>query len=352
MASEYSANGLSATVVRRALSRGQSVRYLVPDAALEEIYASGLYGSKNRHQMLANGEFEMQPFVHSPPVPPQSSEFTTKHNRGRSEFQSSEAIKHELQLNTASGTICIPVTINISKNGLGGVPQFASSTGTHVDKTVQTRLTALPKMQAPLALRRIKSQVLLDPEIGLHSAGSAFDARGIGQRIGVMEEVLDSSLRPAEETDASATAILPLIRQCHRCGSQRVRLILVERPSTLPDESTRQRSTMHKTEDKKLSKGSDVSQRASSKLRSRQISVDTQLEEPMRYRQPLSAPRMMEPSKSGAVHYTQDIDRNILNSIITPESLSTLMQDHKKSLQARDLAYKYVSNQLFISVLS
>lgn len=31
--------------MRRALARGQSVRYLVPDAALEEIYASGLYGA-------------------------------------------------------------------------------------------------------------------------------------------------------------------------------------------------------------------------------------------------------------------------------------------------------------------
>ncbi|KAM3181566.1 hypothetical protein ACTXT7_014123 [Hymenolepis weldensis] len=45
LATEWSQNGLSATVVRRALARGQSVRYLVPDAALEEIYSRGLYGA-------------------------------------------------------------------------------------------------------------------------------------------------------------------------------------------------------------------------------------------------------------------------------------------------------------------
>ncbi|VDO00627.1 unnamed protein product [Rodentolepis nana] len=45
LVTEWSQNGLSATIVRRALARGQSVRYLVPDAVLEEIYARGLYGA-------------------------------------------------------------------------------------------------------------------------------------------------------------------------------------------------------------------------------------------------------------------------------------------------------------------
>ncbi|VDD75699.1 unnamed protein product [Mesocestoides corti] len=45
LVTEWCQNGLSATLVRRALSRGQSVRYLVPDAVLEEIYSRGLYGA-------------------------------------------------------------------------------------------------------------------------------------------------------------------------------------------------------------------------------------------------------------------------------------------------------------------
>uniref|UniRef100_A0A0X3P473 Nicotinamide mononucleotide adenylyltransferase 1 n=1 Tax=Schistocephalus solidus TaxID=70667 RepID=A0A0X3P473_SCHSO len=48
LVTEWCQNGLSATLVRRALARGQSVRYLVPDAALEEIYAAGLYGARRR----------------------------------------------------------------------------------------------------------------------------------------------------------------------------------------------------------------------------------------------------------------------------------------------------------------
>lgn len=62
LATELSQNGLSATVVRRALARGQSVRYLVPDAALEEIYARGLYGAaKPSHPSL---------LLFVPPSPP------------------------------------------------------------------------------------------------------------------------------------------------------------------------------------------------------------------------------------------------------------------------------------------
>ncbi|VEL43932.1 unnamed protein product [Protopolystoma xenopodis] len=48
MVKEWCHNDLSATLVRRALSRGQSVRYLVPDATLDEIYAAGLYGARSQ----------------------------------------------------------------------------------------------------------------------------------------------------------------------------------------------------------------------------------------------------------------------------------------------------------------
>lgn len=41
---EWISNDVSSTKVRRALRRQESVRYLIPDAALDYIMAQGLYG--------------------------------------------------------------------------------------------------------------------------------------------------------------------------------------------------------------------------------------------------------------------------------------------------------------------
>lgn len=79
LATEWSQNGLSATVVRRALARGQSVRYLVPDAALEEIYAHGLYGAARPPRLRPRPPPRFVILVPPPPVtpplsPPQAKE--------------------------------------------------------------------------------------------------------------------------------------------------------------------------------------------------------------------------------------------------------------------------------------
>eukprot|EP00108_Taenia_solium_P012446 TsM_000898700 transcript=TsM_000898700 gene=TsM_000898700 len=70
LATEWSQNGLSATVVRRALARGQSVRYLVPDAALEEIYAHGLYGAARPPRLRLRPPPRFVILVPPPPVTP------------------------------------------------------------------------------------------------------------------------------------------------------------------------------------------------------------------------------------------------------------------------------------------
>ncbi|KAF8563421.1 hypothetical protein P879_04793 [Paragonimus westermani] len=46
LVSEWCGNNLSSTLIRRSLRLGQSIRYLVPDAALEKIYELGLYGAR------------------------------------------------------------------------------------------------------------------------------------------------------------------------------------------------------------------------------------------------------------------------------------------------------------------
>ncbi|CAL8073924.1 unnamed protein product [Calicophoron daubneyi] len=72
LVNEWCENNLSATLVRRALSRGLSVRYLVPDSALERIYSLGLYGCNKFRKMTksssntvsdddANGQHNSRP---------------------------------------------------------------------------------------------------------------------------------------------------------------------------------------------------------------------------------------------------------------------------------------------------
>uniref|UniRef100_A0A915EY28 Cytidyltransferase-like domain-containing protein n=1 Tax=Echinococcus canadensis TaxID=519352 RepID=A0A915EY28_9CEST len=73
LATEWCQNGLSATLVRRALARGQSVRYLVPDAALEEIYAHGLYGAARPPRSRPRPSPRLLILVPPPPVIPSLS---------------------------------------------------------------------------------------------------------------------------------------------------------------------------------------------------------------------------------------------------------------------------------------
>ncbi|TNN21355.1 Nicotinamide/nicotinic acid mononucleotide adenylyltransferase 2 isoform 4 [Schistosoma japonicum] len=49
LVTDHCRNSLSSTLVRQALSRGESVRYLVPDESLRYIYAHKLYGAKRIH---------------------------------------------------------------------------------------------------------------------------------------------------------------------------------------------------------------------------------------------------------------------------------------------------------------
>ncbi|VDK40290.1 unnamed protein product [Dibothriocephalus latus] len=78
--------------------------------------------------------------------------------------------------------------------------------------SAQTRLAAIPTSRASVLLRR----VIFDPKVA-------------------------SSPKPGVETEPGAdmAAILPLLKQCSRCGSQRVRLLLIERyPEPAPTPST------------------------------------------------------------------------------------------------------------------
>ncbi|BHF63353.1 hypothetical protein SprV_0200634500 [Sparganum proliferum] len=79
--------------------------------------------------------------------------------------------------------------------------------------SAQTRLAAIPTTRASVLLRR----VIVDPKMA-------------------------TSLKPGVEgkpTEADMTAILPLLKQCSRCGSQRVRLLLIERyPEPGPADQT------------------------------------------------------------------------------------------------------------------
>ncbi|TGZ67672.1 hypothetical protein CRM22_004661 [Opisthorchis felineus] len=47
-------NKLSATMVRNNIKSGSSIRYLVPDAVLEKIYAEGMYGAKKTRRLIPN----------------------------------------------------------------------------------------------------------------------------------------------------------------------------------------------------------------------------------------------------------------------------------------------------------
>ncbi|KAF5399854.1 Nicotinamide mononucleotide adenylyltransferase [Paragonimus heterotremus] len=56
MVSEWCDNNLSSTLVRRSLRLGQSIRYLVPDAALEKIYELGLYGARRPQRFILQSD--------------------------------------------------------------------------------------------------------------------------------------------------------------------------------------------------------------------------------------------------------------------------------------------------------
>ncbi|KAF6768334.1 hypothetical protein AHF37_03175 [Paragonimus kellicotti] len=56
MVSEWCENNLSSTLVRRSLRLGQSIRYLVPDAALEKIYELGLYGAQRPQRFIRHSD--------------------------------------------------------------------------------------------------------------------------------------------------------------------------------------------------------------------------------------------------------------------------------------------------------
>ncbi|CDS42898.1 nicotinamide mononucleotide adenylyltransferase [Echinococcus multilocularis] len=73
LATEWCQNGLSATLVRRALARGQSVRYLVPEAALEEIYTHGLYGAARPPRLRPRPSPRLLILVPPPPAIPSLS---------------------------------------------------------------------------------------------------------------------------------------------------------------------------------------------------------------------------------------------------------------------------------------
>ncbi|VDP18698.1 unnamed protein product [Echinostoma caproni] len=64
---DWCQNALSATLVRRALSLGETVRYLVPDGVLDKIYDLGLYNAKrpprysvHRSQIAGESQFDEQ----------------------------------------------------------------------------------------------------------------------------------------------------------------------------------------------------------------------------------------------------------------------------------------------------
>ncbi|EUB61897.1 hypothetical protein EGR_03170 [Echinococcus granulosus] len=86
--------------------------------------------------------------------------------------------------------------------------------------SVQTRLSSLPS-----------------PQTMSSTAGAANATQPSGPLILHRVIVDPSAEAAAEESGGSGsglTAILPLLKQCTRCGSQRVRLLLVERPPPPP----------------------------------------------------------------------------------------------------------------------
>nr|VZI37656.1 unnamed protein product [Spirometra erinaceieuropaei] len=85
--------------------------------------------------------------------------------------------------------------------------------------SAQTRLAAIPTNRASVLLRR----VIVDPKMATS-----------------LKPGLEG--KPTAEPGADMTAILPLLKQCSRCGSQRVRLLLIERyPEPAPADQTPER---------------------------------------------------------------------------------------------------------------
>lgn len=78
---------------------------------------------------------------------------------------------------------------------------------------VQTRLSSIPSPQAP----------------GTLPTSSASGINGRETPLILHRVIVDPSAEKSSP-ESGLTAILPLLKQCTRCGSQRVRLVLVERP--------------------------------------------------------------------------------------------------------------------------
>ncbi|VDM30591.1 unnamed protein product [Hydatigera taeniaeformis] len=217
LATEWSQNGLSATVVRRALARGQSVRYLVPDAALEEIYARGLYGAARPSRMRPRPPPRLVILVPPPPVTPLSPP------QVKEEEEDVEALRRRPQH---------PSTCANREARLAGpeAPVQTLERGTDPlqvetrSHSVQTRLSSLPSPQT------------------MSSAAETTDTAHPSGPLILHRVIVDPSAETmAEEGGGSGTgltAILPLLKQCTRCGSQRVRLLLVERPPPTQAPST------------------------------------------------------------------------------------------------------------------
>ena len=92
---------------------------------------------------------------------------------------------------------------------------------------VQTRLSSLPSPQAVSGGKPIAEGA----STVTHSPGPLILHRVI----------VDPSAESESCSSGGLTAILPLLKQCTRCGSQRVRLLLVERPP-VPSQTTPQKS--------------------------------------------------------------------------------------------------------------
>uniref|UniRef100_A0A5K3FAX8 Nicotinamide-nucleotide adenylyltransferase n=2 Tax=Mesocestoides corti TaxID=53468 RepID=A0A5K3FAX8_MESCO len=194
LVTEWCQNGLSATLVRRALSRGQSVRYLVPDAVLEEIYSRGLYGAAR----------PPRPRFASSSGPPPKVEVQNAKEKSDEE---SECPEDPSSCFSGDGIVSAPeAPIQLSETG---TDPLHVQTRSH---SVQTRLSSLPS-----------------PHSG--AASQASTATSTGPVI-LHQVLIDPSVEAQceKEEDSGLTAILPLLKQCTRCGSQRVRLLLVEKP--------------------------------------------------------------------------------------------------------------------------
>ncbi|VUZ49272.1 unnamed protein product [Hymenolepis diminuta] len=222
LATEWSQNGLSATVVRRALARGQSVRYLVPDAALEEIYSRGLYGAArpSRPSLL----LLVPPSTSALQTTPLSSVQTAeqvespKNVPTQSSLKSAEEVEVEYRQPQHPST-CLAEDIKVVgpkseptvQTSEKGTNPLYIETRSH---SVQTRLSSIPSPQTP----------------GTLSTSATSRTSGRETPLILHRVIVDPSTKHGS-SEGGLPAILPLLKQCTRCGSQRVRLVLVERPS-------------------------------------------------------------------------------------------------------------------------